>query len=197
MRRPGVRPLIFCLCLIPFGILLVRAFTDNLGVNQVETITHFTGDWALYFLLITLTVTPLRRVTGWNLVRFRRMLGLYAFFYACLHFSTYLVFDHFFDLREIADDILKRPYITVGFSAFVLLIPLAATSNKAMIRRLKKRWKTLHKLVYLIAILGVLHYLWLVKADLRTPALLGLLLITLLTLRSPRLKLPQRKPRSV
>ncbi len=197
MRRGGAaKALLFCVCLVPLGVLFWRGFTDRFSANPVEDITHFTGDWTLYFLLITLTVTPLRRLFRWNLVLFRRMLGLYAFFYACLHFSTYLVFDHFFDLRDIVDDIVKRPYITVGFTAFVLLIPLAATSNNAMIRRLKKHWRTLHRLVYLIAVLGILHYLWLVKADVRTPVMLGIVLGVLLALRSPYLKLPRRGSRA-
>ena len=175
------RALLFITSLIPLGQLLLWLFTGRLGANPVETITHHTGDWSLRFLLLTLAVTPLRRITGWNwLQRYRRMLGLFAFFYACLHFATYLVFDHFFDLRSIAEDVLKRPYITVGFTAFVLLIPLAVTSTNAMMRRLGRNWQRLHRLVYPIAILGVLHFLWLVKADAREPlvyaSILGLLL---------------------
>ena len=181
------KPLLFVTCLVPLIWLLYLAVSGNLGANPIETITHFTGDWTLYFLLATLTLTPLRRLTGINsLIRFRRMLGLYAFFYACLHFMTYLVLDQFFDWDEILRDIAKRPYITAGFSAWLLLIPLALTSTRNMVRRLGKHWKKLHSLVYVITALGLLHYLWLVKADIRTPVLLSLLYITLLALRMPR-----------
>jgi sulfoxide reductase heme-binding subunit YedZ len=131
-----------------------------------------------------LAVTPLRRLTGWNgLQRFRRMLGLFAFFHVCLHFGVYLIFDQFFDLSAIIADVVKRPYITVGFAAFVLLIPLAATSTNRMIKRLGRNWQRLHRLVYLIAILGVLHYLWLVKADLREPLMYAGILAVLLGYR--------------
>lgn len=175
------KPLVFIACLLPLAWLLWRFGSDQLGVNPVETLSHRTGDWSLRFLLLTLAVTPLRRLTGWNgAQRFRRMLGLFAFFYASLHFLVYLVFDQFFDLTAILADIAKRPYITVGFAAFVLLIPLAVTSTQRMIKRLGRSWTRLHRLVYLIAVLGVLHYLWLVKADLREPllyaAILGVLL---------------------
>ena len=175
------KPLVFIICLLPLAWLLWRFGSDQLGVNPVETLSHRTGDWSLRFLLLTLAVTPLRRLTGWNgAQRFRRMLGLFAFFYASLHFLVYLIFDQFFDLAAILADIGKRPYITVGFAAFVLLIPLAVTSTQRMIKRLGRSWTRLHRLVYLIAVLGVLHYLWLVKADLREPllyaAILGVLL---------------------
>lgn len=175
------KPLVFIICLLPLAWLLWRFGSDQLGVNPVETLSHRTGDWSLRFLLLTLAVTPLRRLTGWNgAQRFRRMLGLFAFFYASLHFLVYLIFDQFFDLAAILADIAKRPYITVGFAAFVLLIPLAVTSTQRMIKRLGRSWTRLHRLVYLIAVLGVLHYLWLVKADLREPllyaAILGVLL---------------------
>jgi sulfoxide reductase heme-binding subunit YedZ len=150
----------------------------------VETLSHRTGDWSLRFLLLTLAVTPLRRLTGWNgLQRFRRMLGLFAFFHVCLHFGVYLIFDQFFDLSAIIADVAKRPYITVGFAAFVLLIPLAVTSTNRMIKRLGRNWQRLHRLVYLIAILGVLHYLWLVKADLREPLMYAGILAVLLGYR--------------
>src|ERR1043166_2380453 len=165
-----LKPLAFVACLIPFAQLAYRAYAADLGVNPIETITHFTGDWALIFLLTTLTVTPLRKISGWNnLVKFRRMLGLFAFFYAVLHFSTYIVLDHFFDFQRIAKDIVKRPYVTVGFTGFVLMIPLAITSTAGMIRRLGKRWQQLHRLVYLAGIAGVIHFYWLVKADIRRP----------------------------
>ncbi len=179
-----LKPLTFILCLLPFALLLFDAFSDALGANPVEKITHRTGDWTLRLLLLTLSVTPLRRLSGWNdLPRIRRMLGLFTFFYACLHFLTYLVFDQFFDLQEIYKDIVKRPYITLGFSAFVLLIPLAATSTNAMMKRLGRRWRQLHQLVYVIATLGVLHYLWLVKKDLREPLIYAMILLLLLAWR--------------
>ena len=178
------KPLVFIVSLIPFGGLLWMGFQGDLGANPVETITHQTGQWGLRFLLITLAVTPLRRLLGWNwLQRFRRMLGLFAFFYVCLHFATYLVFDHFFDLQTISEDVLERPYITVGFSAFLLLIPLAVTSTKAMMKRLGRNWQRLHRLVYLIGILAVLHFLWLVKADYLEPAIYAGLLALLLGYR--------------
>ena len=176
-----LKPLAFAICLIPFGQLLYRSYTSDLGANPIETITKFTGSWALFILLATLSVTPLRKITGWNdLIKFRRMLGLFAFFYALLHFSTFLVLDHFFDFARIAKDILKRPYVTVGFSALMLMIPLALTSNSAMIRRLGKRWQQLHYLVYVIGVLGVIHFYWLVKSDITRPAQYGLVLALLL-----------------
>jgi len=177
---------VFVLALVPLAILAWRGATGGFSANPIEDITHFTGDWALRFLLITLAVTPLRRLTGSNrLIRYRRMLGLFAFFYALLHFLTWLVVDQFFDWNEIVKDIAKRPFITVGFTAFALLIPLAATSNNRMVQKLGPRWRTLHKLVYAIATLGVLHFLWLVKADVREPVIYAVLLITLLVLRLP------------
>jgi len=174
----------FVICLIPFGQLLYRAYTNDLRANPIDTITRFTGSWSLFILLATLAVTPLRRITGRNdLIRYRRMLGLFAFFYAALHFSTYMVLDLYFDFSAIAKDILKRPYITVGFSALVLMISLAATSTSGMIRRLGKRWQQLHYLVYVIAILGVIHFYWLVKSDISRPAQYGLVLVLLLGFR--------------
>ena len=179
-----LKPAVFIACLFPFGQLAYKAYTGDLGVNPIEFITHFTGDWVLIFLLATLSVTPLRKITGWNdLIKFRRMLGLFAFFYALLHFSTYLVLDHFFDFQRIAKDILKRPYVTVGFTAFVIMIPLAITSTAGMIRRLGKRWQQLHRLVYVAAIAGVIHFYWLVKADIRRPLQYGGVLVLLLGYR--------------
>ena len=176
-----LKPAVFLACLFPFGQLLYSGFTDNLTANPIEYITHFTGSWALIFLLASLSITPLRKITGWNdLIKFRRMLGLFAFFYVVLHFLTFVVLDHFFDFERIVKDVYKRPYVTAGFIAFVLLIPLAATSTAAMIRRLGKRWQQLHRLVYVAAIAGVVHFYWLVKADIRQPvqyaAVLALLL---------------------
>lgn len=176
---------IFLLALIPLIKLIIAGYFDNLGANPIEKITHRTGFWTLSFLLITLSITPLRRLTGWLwLVRLRRMLGLFAFFYASLHFLTYFVLDQFFDWASIAKDILKRPYITVGFPAFVLLIPLAVTSNDKLTKLLGgRRWRLLHRLIYPIAIAGVIHFWWLVKKDITEPLIFALILTLLLAMR--------------
>jgi sulfoxide reductase heme-binding subunit YedZ len=180
-----VKVVVFLMALIPLGKLAIGAYLDALGANPIEKITHVTGYWTLTFLLITLTITPIKRLSGWLwLMRLRRMLGLFAFFYAVLHFSTYLVLDQFFDWDNIIKDIVKRPYITIGFSAFVVLIPLAVTSNDALIRRLGgKNWKTLHSLIYPCAIAGVVHFWWLVKKDLTNPVIFASLLALLLGMR--------------
>ncbi|MGI9182259.1 MAG: sulfite oxidase heme-binding subunit YedZ [Longimicrobiaceae bacterium] len=184
----GVKGVVWVLCLLPLTLLVWDAFTDGLGAEPIEAITHRTGWWGLTLLLVTLAVTPVRRLTGWNrLIQLRRLLGLFAFFYVCLHFLTYL-FDQDFALGYIVEDVVERPYITVGFTAFLLLIPLAITSTKGMIRRLGKRWQRLHRLIYLIAGLGVLHFLWLVKADVREPLLFGAALAVLLAFRLPLLR---------
>ncbi|MGR8931350.1 MAG: sulfite oxidase heme-binding subunit YedZ [Gammaproteobacteria bacterium] len=177
---------VFGLALLPLAKLVIDGWQDDLTSNPIEAITHRTGFWTLTFLLITLTATPLRWLFGWTwALRIRRMLGLYAFFYACLHFLSYLVLDQFFDWPAIRDDIVKRPYITVGFPAFLLLIPLAVTSSSAMIRRIgSKRWQHLHRLIYLVATAGVLHFAWLVKKDLSQPMLFGFLLLVLLGIRA-------------
>jgi sulfoxide reductase heme-binding subunit YedZ len=184
----ALKALIFVVALVPLARLAVGAlyFPEWLGANPAEFITRTTGDWTLRFLLITLTVTPLRRLTGWNwLLRLRRMLGLYAFLYALVHLSSFVSFDHVFDVVEILRDIVKRPFITVGFTALVLMIPLAVTSTKAMVKRLgAKRWLALHRLVYVIAPLGVLHFWWMVKADLTRPAIYAALLTVLLGYRT-------------
>ena len=176
---------LFALCLLPLARLVFFAFTDRLGANPIEFVLRSLGTWTLTLLLVTLSITPLRRLTGWNsLIRVRRMLGLFTFFYVCLHFLTYAGVDQSFDLNAILADVVKRPYITIGFTCFVLLIPLAATSTNAMQRRLGgKRWQQLHRLVYLIAVGGVVHYLWLVKKDLTQPLLYGLVLAVLLGMR--------------
>ncbi len=176
---------IFIACLIPLGRLGWGAYTQNLGANPIEKITHTTGDWTLSLLLVTLSVTPLRKLLGVPaLIKFRRMLGLFAFFYACLHFTTYIWLDKFFNFHEMLVDVAKRKFITVGFTAFVLLIPLALTSTKGWIRRLGgKRWQALHRLIYVSAIAGVIHYLWLVKADIRKPLEYGAVLALLLGYR--------------
>lgn len=181
---PKLKPIIFILSLLPLALLLWRLFTNNLGANPVEALTHETGNWTLRFLLITLTITPLRRLTKLNwLIKFRRMLGLFAFFYGCLHFATYFVFDLSLDLSGVMADIAKRPYITVGFLGFVLMIPLAVTSTRGMIRRLGKYWQPLHRLIYVSAIAGVVHYWWLVKADVRVPMIYAGILAVLLAVR--------------
>ncbi|MDG4563084.1 MAG: protein-methionine-sulfoxide reductase heme-binding subunit MsrQ [Candidatus Competibacter sp.] len=182
---PYGKPLVFCVSLLPLVWLCWLAWQDRLGANPVETLSHRTGDWSLRFLLLTLAVTPLRRLSGWNwLLKFRRMLGLFAFFYVCLHLGVYLIFDQFFDPAAILEDIAKRPYITVGFAGFLLLIPLAATSTNGMIKRLGRNWQRLHRLVYLIGMLGVVHYWWLVKADISEPLLYAGLLTMLLGYRA-------------
>ena len=179
-----LKPSVFLVCLIPLGQLAYRAYGDDLGANPIDTITRFTGSWALIFLLASLAVTPLRRITGWHeLIKFRRMLGLFAFSYALLHFSTFVGLDHFFDLDRIGKDILKRPYVTAGFIAFLIMIPLALTSTAGMIRRLGKRWQQLHRLVYVAAIAAVIHFYWLVKSDIRRPVQYGLVLAALLGYR--------------
>lgn len=186
MRLPSwAKPAIFLACLWPLANLALSGWNDALGANPIETITRSTGTWTLVLLLVTLGVTPLRRLTGFHeLVRLRRLLGLYAFFYAGLHFTTYIWLDQFFDLAAVWKDIAKRPFITVGFASFVLLWPLALTSTGAMVRRLGgRRWQRLHRLVYLIATGGVVHYLWLVKKDISLPVIYGLVLALLLGLR--------------
>jgi len=152
---------VFVLALMPLVRLVLLGAQDRLSANPIEFITRSSGDWTLYFLCITLAVTPLRRLSGWSwLLKLRRMLGLFTFFYACLHFTTFIWFDHFFDLPAMWTDILKRPFIAVGASAFVLLIPLALTSNGTMVRMLGRRWQLLHRLIYLIALLALLHFWW-------------------------------------
>jgi sulfoxide reductase heme-binding subunit YedZ len=181
----SVRVGVFLLSLVPLVRIVVGALTGGLGGNPIEEVLHRTGWWTLTFLLLTLSVTPVRRLTGigW-LVKLRRMLGLYAFFYATLHFGTYVGIDQFFAWEFILEDITERPYITVGFSALLMLVPLAATSTKKMIKRLGgKRWNRLHSLAYVAAALGVLHFLWLVKADTREPIIFGTLLVTILGYR--------------
>ena len=176
------KALVFLLCLVPLFALLWRFLTRNLGANPVEFIQHATGDWTLRFLVFTLSITPLRKLLKLpELIRFRRMLGLFAFFYACLHFLTYIGPDQAFDLSAMWKDVGKRPFITMGFTAFVLLIPLALTSTAGWIRRLGgRRWQILHRAVYVSAVCGVIHYYWLVKSAVIRPltygAIVGLLL---------------------
>jgi sulfoxide reductase heme-binding subunit YedZ len=179
------KPVVFLFCLLPLVALGWRALHGELTANPIEFITHATGDWTLRFLVITLCITPFRKILHIpELVRFRRMLGLFAFFYACLHFTTYIWLDKFFDLSEMWKDIAKRKYITVGFSAFLLLIPLAVTSTAGWIRRLGgKRWQMLHRLIYFSASLGVIHYYWLVKSAVIRPLTYGAIVAILLLWR--------------
>lgn len=165
-----IKPLVFLAALIPFARLVVGFYQNDLTANPGDYITDQTGTWTLAFLFISLTVTPLRRLTGWNdLIKLRRMLGLFAFFYATLHMLTWVVFIHFFDVGFMLEDVLKRPFITVGMTVFLILLALALTSNRFAIRRLGRKWQTLHRLVYVAAIGGVTHFWWLVKADTTEP----------------------------
>ena len=179
------KPVVFLLCLLPLAALSSRALHGELTANPIEFITHSTGDWTLRFLVITLCITPFRKILHLpELIRFRRLLGLFAFFYACLHFTTYIWLDKFFDLSEMWKDIAKRKYITVGFTAFLLLIPLAVTSTAGWIRRLGgKRWQRLHRLIYFSAALGVIHYYWLVKSAVIRPLTYGAIVAILLLWR--------------
>jgi methionine sulfoxide reductase heme-binding subunit len=192
--RPGAgahwvrwaKPVAFAAGLYPLARLIVFGVTDRLGANPIEFITRSTGLWTLVFLCITLAVTPARRWTGINeLLRFRRMLGLFAFFYATLHFTTYFWLDQWFDVASITKDIVKRPFITVGFTAFLCLLPLAATSTRAMVRRLGRRWQKLHRLIYVIAALAILHFWWMKagKNDLILPQIYGTIVVMLLATR--------------
>ena len=184
-----IKTAIWLICLAPLARLAFLGVFDGLGANPIEFITRSTGTWALVGLLVTLSVSPLRKLTKQNgLIRFRRLLGLFAFFYACLHFTTYVWLDQFFDPAAITKVIVKRPFITVGFSAFVLLIPLAATSRQRMMKRLGRHWQQLHRMIYAIAGLGVVHYWWLVKKDITQPLIYACILAMLLAMRLPGFK---------
>ena len=176
---------LFIASLYPLLRLSWLAYSDQLGANPIELITRSLGTWTLVFLLITLTITPLRKLSGWTwLIKLRRMAGLFAFFYATLHFITYIWLDQFFDLSAMYKDVIKRPFITIGFAAFVMLIPLALTSTNAMMKKMGgKNWQLLHRLVYAIALFGVLHYWWLVKKDLTQPIIYSAVLAVLLGYR--------------
>lgn len=188
--KSWIKPTIFILCLLPLAWLAFALFTDQLGANPIEELTRQTGEWTLRLLLITLCMTPLRLAFGWSWpVRVRRMLGLFAFLYVCVHLTTYIWLDQFFDWSEILRDIYKRRFITVGMLAFVLLLPLALTSTNKMMKRLGRNWKRLHQLVYVIPALGVLHFWWLVKADVREPLVYAVILLVLLMLRTERGKI--------
>lgn len=192
-----IKAALFVIALLPFARLVLFTVTERLGANPIEFITRNTGDWTLYFLCITLAVTPLRRLTKWNwLIKLRRMIGLFAFFYALLHFTTFLWFDHFFDVEEMLKDIAKRPFITVGFSAFLLLIPLALTSTNGMVKRLGgRRWQWLHRTIYVIAPLGILHFWWMKagKHDFVEPILFGIIVAVLLLSRVARVSSADRR----
>ena len=180
-----MKPVVWLICLAPFALLIYDGFTDNLTANPIEKITNHTGIWTLRMIVATLAITPLRWLTGFNqLINYRRLVGLFAFFYGCLHFTTFFFFDHQFDFAGMWQDVLKRPYITAGFVAFVLMIPLAVTSTTGWIRRMGgKKWNLLHKLIYITALAAVLHYFWKVKLDATYPVYYGLLVGTLLGFR--------------
>ena len=179
-----VKFLLFPLSLIPLLRLVYLGFNDGLGANPIEFVERSTGTWALVFLMLTLSMTPMRQWTGVNLfAQLRRMLGLFMFFYACLHIISYAWLDHWFDIHEIYLDIIKHPYVLVGFSAFLLATPLAITSTKSMMKRLGGRWKTLHRLVYIIGVLAILHFLWLVKKDHTEPLIYAAVFLSLIALR--------------
>ena len=178
---------LFVSALLPFLINVWLAAQDRLGANPIESLTRSSGDWTLYFLTLTLAITPLRRLSGQHwLQALRRMLGLFAFFYACLHFTTFIWFDHFFDLAEVGRDVWKRPFITIGFAALLLLIPLAVTSTDAMQRRLGRRWSQLHRLVYGVALLALLHFWWMRagKQNFAEPILMSAIIMILLAARA-------------
>ena len=185
MKLRWLKVAIFLACLMPLAALGLKAWHGELGANPIEVITHATGDWTMRLLLVTLSITPLRMLTRqYGLIGLRRMLGLFAFFYACLHFTTYIWLDKFFDVHAMLADVAKRRFITVGLLGFVLLIPLALTSTAGWIRRLGgRRWQMLHRLIYVTAIAGVIHYIWLVKADLRKPLQYAMVLGVLLAYR--------------
>jgi sulfoxide reductase heme-binding subunit YedZ len=184
LRRAIPKLLVFALALIPFGSLAWRLYRADLGVNPAETLQLETGIWTLRFLILTLAVTPMRRVTGWNrIIQYRRMLGLFAFFYGTLHFFSYLALDQYFSLEGMLADVRKRPFITAGFVSFILMVPLAVTSTKGWIRRLGRRWQVVHRLVYLAAAAGAVHYLWKVKVATGSPVYYAVIVGALLAFR--------------
>lgn len=185
-RRRVLKPALWLACLTPLALLVYDGFTDNLTANPIEKITNTTGIWTLRLIVATLAITPLRWATGWNqLIQYRRAVGLFAFFYGCLHFTTFFFFDHQFDFPGMWEDVVKRPYITAGFTGFVLMIPLALTSTTGWIRRLGgRRWNLLHRLIYITALAAVLHYFWKVKLDTTSPIYYGVVVIALLAVRA-------------
>ena len=181
-----LKTVIFLLALVPFVLLLVRGWKNELGANPIETVTHITGIWTIRFLVITLAITPLRKLTGQAiLIRFRRMLGLFTFFYASMHFLIYIWLDQYFDWPFIIKDITEHPYVIVGFTAFLILFSLAVTSPRFIVRKMGKNWKKLHRLIYPAAFLASFHFLWLVKSDIREPLLYFALFTILMLLRLP------------
>lgn len=180
-----LKTIAFLLALVPLGVLAYRTYTNDLGVNPSETLQLETGGWALKFLVITLAITPVRRLTGWNrTIQYRRMLGLFAFFYACLHFLTYIVLDKYFAFGEMMRDVVKRPFITAGFVAFVAMVPLALTSTKGWIRRLGRRWQVLHRLIYVSAVAAAVHFVWKVKVAMGEPVYYAVAIAVLLGFRA-------------
>ena len=179
-----LKKIVFILSLIPIFFIIYQIITDQLGPEPIKEITHHTGKWTLYFIVITLAMTPLKKITKLNIwINYRRMFGLFIFFYASVHLMTYVGLDYRFDLTSIGDDIIKKKYIFIGFSAWLLLIPLALTSNKWMMKFLKHKWKNLHRLIYLISLFGAIHYLWLVKRDLTEPLIFLAVILILLAFR--------------
>jgi len=179
-----LKKIVFILSLIPIFFIIYQIITDQLGPEPIKEITHHTGKWTLYFIVITLAMTPLKKITKLNIwINYRRMFGLFIFFYASVHLMTYVGLDYRFDLTSIGDDITKKKYIFIGFSAWLLLIPLALTSNKWMMKFLKHKWKKLHRLIYLISLFGAIHYLWLVKRDLTEPLIFLTIILILLAFR--------------
>jgi len=184
INQKYLKVVIFILSLVPIFYIIYQIITNQLGPEPIKDITHHTGKWTLYFIVITLAMTPLKKITKLNIwVNYRRMFGLFIFFYASVHLMTYVGLDYRFDLASIGDDIIKKKYIFIGFSAWLLLIPLAVTSNKWMIKVLKNKWKKLHRLIYLISLFGAIHYLWLVKRDLTEPLIFLTIILILLTFR--------------
>jgi len=184
INQKYLKVVIFILSLVPIFYITYQILTNQLGPEPIKDITHHTGKWTLYFIVITLAMTPLKKMTKLNIwINYRRMFGLFIFFYASIHLMTYVGLDYRFDLASIGDDIIKKKYIFIGFSAWLLLIPLAITSNKRMMKILKNKWKKLHRLIYLISLCGAIHYLWLVKRDLTEPLIFLTVILILLALR--------------
>ena len=184
INQKYLKLIIFTLCLVPLFYIIYQIITNQLGPEPIKDITHYTGKSTLYFIVITIAMTPLKIITKLNIwINYRRMFGLFIFFYASLHLITYVGLDYRFDLASIGDDIIKKKYIFIGFSAWLLLIPLAVTSNKRMMKILKDKWKKLHRLIYLISLFGVIHYLWLVKRDLTEPLIFLTIILILLAFR--------------
>ena len=184
INQKYLKVVIFILSLVPIFFIIYQIITNQLGPEPIKDITHHTGKWTLYFIVITLAMTPLKKITNLNIwINYRRMFGLFIFFYASVHLMTYIGLDYRFDLSSIGDDLIKKKYIFIGFSAWLLLIPLAVTSNKRMMKILKDKWKKLHQLIYLISLFGSIHYLWLVKRDLTEPLIFLAVILILLAFR--------------